>query len=363
MAEDQREWKNGKPGKLEGQKLKSLLVIQYILKNADEDHPVTMEGIQQHLAHYGIEAERRSIYRDIHDLLELFNAELDEDTTIPERDRLKYEITHTRKAYPNADHGGYLVTSRPYKFAELQLLTECVNSARFISDNQARNLRRTISGLCSVHQAKQLNSDSRVVNRSKTINTAVMKSIRTITDAISHGRQISFKYLSYSFDNLHTQVERRAGKPYIVNPFYMLIDNGYYYLMTYNGKRVWTYRIDRMRDVKELIAPREYEKEFKENVDITNYTHKVFSMFGGKREKVTIRFRMEKLDTVVDQFGSRGVKYIKIDEDHFTATTEVELSDMFYAWVFGFGRRAKILEPAYVVDKMREYCQKVADMY
>ena len=45
MAE-QREWKNGKPGKQEGQKLKSLLVIQYILKHADEDHPVTIEGIQ-----------------------------------------------------------------------------------------------------------------------------------------------------------------------------------------------------------------------------------------------------------------------------------------------------------------------------
>ena len=133
--------------------------------------------------------------------------------------------------------------------------------------------------------------------------------------------------------------------------------------MTYNGKRVWTYRIDRMKEVKELITPREYEKEFDENIDITNYTHKVFSMFGGKREKVTIRFRMEKLDTVVDQFGIRGVKYEKVDEDHFTATTEVELSDMFYTWVFGFGRRAKILEPAYVVDKMREYCQKVADMY
>lgn len=361
--EEKREWKNGKPGKSECQKLKSLLVIQYILKNADEDHPVTMEKIQQHLSQYGIEAERRSIYRDIHALLELLNAELDEDNNIPDRDRLKYEITHTRKAYPDADHGGYLVTSRPYEFAELQLLTECVNSARFISDNQARNLRRTISSLCSVHQAKQLNSDSRVVNRSKTINKSVMASIRTITEAISHGKQISFKYLSYSFNNLHTQVERRAGKAYIVNPFYLLIDNGYYYLLTFNGKKVWAYRIDRMRDVKELITPREYEKEFKENVDITNYTHKVFSMFGGKREKVTIRFRTEKLDTVVDQFGIRGVKYEKVDDKHFTVTTEVELSDMFYAWVFGFGRRAKILEPPYVADKMREYCKKIAEMY
>ena len=60
---------------------------------------------------------------------------------------------------------------------------------------------------------------------------------------------------------------------------------------------------------------------------------------------------------------SRKIDYEKVDDKHFTAQAEVELSDMFYTWVFGFGRRAKILEPVYVVDKMREYCQKVADMY
>ena len=38
--EEKREWKNGKSGKQEGQKLKSLLVIQYIRKHADEDHSV-----------------------------------------------------------------------------------------------------------------------------------------------------------------------------------------------------------------------------------------------------------------------------------------------------------------------------------
>ena len=53
MAE-QREWKNGKPGKLAGQKLKSLLVIQYILKHADEDHPVTIEGIQGFVRNFSL---------------------------------------------------------------------------------------------------------------------------------------------------------------------------------------------------------------------------------------------------------------------------------------------------------------------
>ena len=120
-------------GKRPGQKFKSLLVMQYILKYADDEHPVTIADIEGHLLKYGIEAERRSIYRDIHDLMDLMNAALDEDNKIAKRDRLGYEIVHTRKPYPNAEHGRWLVTSRPYKFDELRLLAECVNSARFLS--------------------------------------------------------------------------------------------------------------------------------------------------------------------------------------------------------------------------------------
>ena len=352
------------PGyKSENQKYKSLLVMQYILKHADDEHAVTVGQIADHLAKYGIEAERRSIYRDIHAMMELMNTELDLGNEVAERDRLGYEITFTRKPHKDAPNGGYLVTARPYEFDELRLLAECINSARFLSENQAKNLRRTISGLCSKEQAKLLNTDSTVVNRSKTANKSVMASISTINQAIRHGNQISFKYLSYSFDNMRTQVERRSGKPYVVNPYKLLIDNGFFYLMTYNGSKPIIYRIDRMKDVRELSTAREWEREFKANVNLDNYTQRVFSMFGGERERVTIRFIDRRLDTVVEQFGIHGVKYEKVDEGHFTAQAEVELSDMFYAWVFGFGRRAKIIDPPYVADKMREYCQKIAQMY
>ena len=94
-----------------------------------------------------------------------------------------------------------------------------------------------------------------------------------------------------------------------------------------------------------------------------NYTRRVFSMFGGERERVTIRFIDQRLDTVVDQFGIEGVKYEKVDDKHFTAQAEVELSDMFYAWVCGFGKRAKIIDPPHVVESMREFVKKVSDMY
>lgn len=350
-------------GKLEGQKFKSLLVIQYILKNADDETPVTLRDIQSHLEKYGIYAERRSIYRDIKDFMELMNMEAEGEADVSDREQLKYEITFTRKPYPKAAQGGYLVTARPYEFDELKLLAECVNAARFLSENQARNLRRTISGLCSREQAKLLNTDSKVVNRSKTANKSVMASISTINQAIRHKRQISFKYLTCSFDNLWTQVERRPGTTYTVNPYKLLIDNGFFYLLTYNGENTTGYRIDRMKDVRESAAPREFEREFQENVDMENYTQRVFSMFGGKREWVTIRFSDKKLDTVVDQFGIRGVKYEKADDTHFTVRVDVEISDMFYTWICGFGRQAQIIDPPHIVEEMHQFAKKISEMY
>ena len=246
-------------------------------------------------------------------------------------------------------------------------MAECVNSARFLSENQAKNLRRTISNLCSVHQAKELNTDSTVVNRSKTINKTVIASIANINQAIRHKKQISFKYLSYSFNNLRTQIERRGGKDYTVHPYKLLIDNGFFYALTYDGNKknnkVMPYRIDRMRDVRELPDPRQWDEEFATEVNMENYTQRVFSMFGGQRERVTIRFIDQRLDTVVDQFGVIGVKYEKIDDKHFTVQTEVEISDMFYAWVAGFGRRAKIMDPPHVVEGMHEFARKVFEMY
>lgn len=189
-------------GRRPGQKYKSLLVMQYILKNADDENAVTMDEILNHLAKYGIEAERRSVYRDIHDLMEMLNEEDDDSNEIKDREKLKYKITFTRKPHKDAPNGGYLVTSRPYKYDELRLLAECINSARFLSENQARNLRRTISGLCSKEQAKMLNTDSTVVNRSKTANKSVMASISTINQAIRHGNQIAFKYLSVTLSTV-----------------------------------------------------------------------------------------------------------------------------------------------------------------
>lgn len=55
--------------------------------------------------------------------------------------------------------------------------------------------------------------------------------------------------------------------------------------------------------------------------------------------------------------------YNIVDDRHFSITAPVEISDQFYGWVLGFGKKAKILKPQKVVDGFTEYLDKIRNMY
>ena len=162
-------------GKRSGQKFKSLLVWQYLLKNTDEDHAAKTKDIITHLKAYGITADRHSIARDVEALNELFA--LDMDAEIDDRDRLNYEIVY------DAGKRGYKVSCRPYDFEELRLLAECVRATKFISKSQEEHLLTAIEGLCSESQVEELQNEVYLVGRSKTSNKYIMASMLKINQA------------------------------------------------------------------------------------------------------------------------------------------------------------------------------------
>ena len=69
------------------------------------------------------------------------------------------------------------------------------------------------------------------------------------------------------------------------------------------------------------------------------------------------------LDAVVDRFGTTDFQYAKVDDTHFSVSGYVEISDQFFGWLLGFGKRAKILYPNDVVEDFKAYLDKVREMY
>ena len=372
--------KSPKSGKLENQKLKTYLILQILQRKTDEDHLLDAEGIISELAELGIAAERRSIYRDI--------QAINEACWLLERlhDGEEVDIYDAHEAIENdqddeekiicykkltKENKGYYVKQRRYEPEQIRLLAESVYTAKFLSAKESDRLANVLCDFVSEHQAKVIKHDAYVTDRIKTDNKNVLNYITTIDDAMAtrldgekhEPEKISFQYLGYSLSD-QKLTPKRNGREYVVSPYKLLVVDGNYYLLACIGsKKMLTFRVDRMKGVKRTGKPREGQEGFAA-IDLKNYAKRAFGMFHGDEARVSICCEKGLLDTMIERFGTgSGVVYTKTDEEHFTVSAIVGISNQFFGWLLGFGDQAKIIAPQSMVDDFAAYLDKVREMY
>ena len=129
-------------GKQVNQKLKPYLVLQYLLRETDENHIQKATEIVAYLEQdRGITAERRSIYRDIEEINKAQLA-LEEGCTIQEAEEMLADDPDDEMkliVYDKAKKGFY-VRQRHFDLTDMRLLAECVFSTKFISEGQSKRL-------------------------------------------------------------------------------------------------------------------------------------------------------------------------------------------------------------------------------
>ena len=360
-------------GKQVNQKVKPYIVLQYLLKMTDDEHTQTATEISAYLQECGISAERRSIYRDIEEINKV-SLMLEENCTIFEAEEmlLDDEDDELKLVAYNKTKKGFYVRQRHFDLNDIRLLAESIYSSKFLTEAQTKRLVDVACEFVSDYQAEKIRHNVFLTDRVKTNNKSVLNNISIINEAMSKEiegekhipEKISFKYLKYTIDNVGNQVERRQGAKYVVSPYQLLINDGNYYLLAFDdyAQDIRTYRVDRMKGVSFTGEPREGKEVF-DKIDLHTYTQRVFSMFGGEQKRVTLRFINPLLDTVVDRFGKEGVIYRKEDDTHFSVTAKVEISDQFYGWLLGFGKKVKVLAPDDVKEKFVAYMDKIREMY
>lgn len=360
-------------GRKSDQKMKPYLVYQYLLRNTDENHFVTAEELVGYLQSCGIDAERRSIYKDI----EAINKALwllENDGTIEEvEEEIEEGYFDDDKAIVYDKHKkGFYVRQKHFDAFDIRLIVECIYTSKYITQSEAERLVGIMKEFISDYQAEDIHADALVTNRTRTINKDTLNNIAIIYDAMSKKldgekhipEKISFKYMKYDISDLDNQIERHSGSVYVVSPYKLIINDGNYYLLSFddNSKSMRTYRVDRMKSLKRIGTAREGEEVFKE-IDLKTYTQRTFSMFSGEREHLLIRARMSLLDTFIERFGKTEVRYSKTDDHHFTISVDVEISDQFFGWLCGFGSGVTILSPNSVKENFMQYLDKIRSKY
>lgn len=322
--------------KSQNQKQKLLLLEKLFREETDDDHKLSLAEIEQRLAGQGVACERKSLYSDIEALRQ---AGLD---IVAEK--------HARNT-------SYFLASREFQQPELNLLAGAVASSKFISNKKSVELIGKIARLACKHEGSKLVRQIIVSDRVKSTNEAVYYSINSVNEAIRAGRQISFLY--YNYDEKKRKVYHNDKKPLIVSPRALVWKDENYYVVGYYEKYggYVNFRVDKMIRVEVLEQEAEKDPDF----DVDGHCRRLFGMFGGHKEKVRLRFDNSLAGVAVDRFGLKTVFYNR--GGSFELEAELEVSPVFFGWLFQFGELAEVVAPASVREEFRQYACDTLKQY
>lgn len=311
-------------------KVKLLKLLEMLRQNTDEQHPMTTSGTLSNLDAIGIPCDRRTLSQDVATLC-----------------CLGYEIMSTTVGHEKA----YYVEDRSFSIPELKILMDAVQAASFITEKKTAELIDKIAALGGSHRAEVLKQNMVCFNTRKHTNEKILYSIDTIEKAILAKRKIIFRY--FDLDEEAKTVYRRGGHHYVVEPVALVFNEDNYYLTCYSTRHDSTsnYRVDRM-DAVEMIDEPCCEKALSLRAEVAEYTGQTFKMFGGRAEDVVLEFNRALIGAVYDRFGE-STKMMRTSEDKCVASVKVQISPVFWGWVFQFGGDMRILSPEPVANAYR----------
>ena len=318
-------------------KSRILFLLDYLKRNTDEETPVSAAQLRREIREHGMNATATTLRDDIATLRES-----------------GYDILSEEE---NGVATWYKCVDRDWTPSEVQILADAVASSLFISKVKSNMLIERLSTLLGPGERKRLVPAIRVEDQMKAQNDQVLTVITRIRDAIDTDRRIRFRHYVYTPEL--KQEPKHGGLVYEVSPYATIWKQDRYYLVGWSEKHgsVASFRIDRM-EVPEIIE--EERRPAPEGLKLEDNSDKIFWMFDGPEAKITLRFKPELMNQIVDRFGTE-LKLKNISEESIDVTMTVHLSPTFYAWLFQYAGEMTIVEPEGIREAYAERLQTAID--
>ena len=314
-------------------RIRILHMYQVLRKHSDAEHPLTTNQIRALMEkEHGISMHRTTVPGDI----EVLKA-------------AGFNVVGRR-----ARQNKYYLAEGDFELAELKILIDAVESSRFITEKKSGELIEKLSSLTSEQNARKLRRHIFTTGRVRSLNEKCWYIIDAFNEAINEGRRVSFQYTD--IDGRKRVVLRNHGRPYIISPYTLLWNGDFYYLLGFdhNKGEMRTYRVDRIADQPQIL--KEAADPIPEDFDLGRYTREVFRMFDNEQlQEVDLLCSYEVMKGVVDQFGM-DIKIKRAGTGWFGLRVTVCTSATFYAWVFQWAGRIRIMGP----EKARQEYRQIA---
>lgn len=323
--------------------LRLLFLADIFNRQTDEKHSYSAVELAAMLEDYGIKCERKTVYRDIDSLKEF-----------------GMDIVNVRTPVR-----GYYLKSRKFSVPEVRLLIDAVQAAKFISEKNTKSLIYKIGGLVSEYQEEELREQIYVDGSLKTDKEDLYETIRLLDKAIKTKKQVQIHYARRSIENKY--LVRNEGKTFIVNPYAMLWSNDHYYLICNNDKyaNLMHLRLDRIVEIQELTTTAKHFSKvspYKDKFDVADYSSKLFNMFSGEEENITLSCSDCILDEIIEKFGD-DVPLKTDGNGRFKIRSTVEMSEGLVNWILQYGADIKVVQPKSLARAVQEKARQILEIY
>lgn len=324
-------------------KIKLLFLHDIFTRQTDKDHVYSANELCDLLSEYGISCERKSIYSDIEALKEY-----------------GMDIVNVR-----SPKRGYYLNERKFDIAEVRLLIDAVQAAKFISSRKTKALIYKIGSLLSEFQEEELREQIYVESSFKSEKEDLYDIIKSLDDAIKRSKQVQITYAKRKLENRY--LKKSEGKVFLVNPYSLLWSNDHYYLVCNNDKynNLMHLRLDRISQVKILDKQAKHfskVSKYTDKFDTADYSNKIFNMFTGESGEVELCCDNRLIDDILERFGEE-IPLKLYDENHFIFKADVELSSGLVSWIMQFGSDIKVLAPKQLSDALIEKSREILSVY
>lgn len=318
------------------------MILQILIRDTDENHPLSVPQLVEKLQDEGIVSERKSVYNDLATLKEIPGA--------------GYDIVQQR-----GRGGGYYMTDAPFELAELKLLVDAVYASKFITARKSKTLIDKLGQFTSRYKQAELDRKVLVSGRIKSTDEKILYTVDALHTAITAGEQVQFKYCDWNLQKKMTP--RHDGQLYRVSPWVLVWENGNYYLIAYTEGRLKHYRVDKMQSVHQLPGTvREGAAEYAD-FDVNTYMQQMFGMFNGPCKHVTLLCENRFAGAMIDRFGTVPILVPCPDGEHFKITVDIQVSPQFFGWVAGFGAGVSVSGPPEVRAEMKKTLDRIQEIY
>ena len=314
----------------------SLIVLDILRENSDENHILSVKDIQSALeARCGLKLERRTIYSNIEILRQA-----------------GYEISDF-----NDNGKGYFLEKRQFDKGEVLLLCNAIHASHFISQKQSKKLIDTLLATQSKYDQKEFTDRVFMPNPQKTENKQLMYNVEIVSEAIREKKMLQFTYLKYGKDK---KLVARRPESYLVEPRYIVYaDSKAYMIITSPHHDGFThYRLDKVTDA---IILNEKSRKLPKDMDAYDYARNKLFMYSGDMEYVVFKCDEKILDQIIDIFGNEA-NIGFLNDNEFTIRVKTSKTGALYL-AQQYMEYIEIVEPIELRDEFRQHLKDAAKKY